>query len=144
MFGSAPGEEAGRARQNVIFDGRIQKDLRKEDKGIASRYFQLLYGHAAIGPYLADVIKTVRSENAGGATAASDGRGINFSSCRAWDTQIKELWKSVGRAYEWKRPRAPTQAAFKDEWAAPVVLQFLRNTKVGRIVTLPPREEEGE
>ena len=43
VFGSAPGEEeAGRARQNVIFDGRIRKDLRKEDKGIASRYFQLL------------------------------------------------------------------------------------------------------
>ena len=40
---------------------RIRKDLQKEGKGVASRFFQLLSGHAAIGPYLAERIKTFQS-----------------------------------------------------------------------------------
>ena len=52
---------------------------------------------------------------------------------------------SVGKACEWKHPRAPTvRLLFRDERATPAVLQFLRDTKVGRVVTLPPRKEEGE
>ena len=33
---------------------------------------------------------------------------------------------------------------FKDERATPAVLRFLRDTEVGRMVILLPREEEGE
>ena len=32
----------------------------------------------------------------------------------------------------------------KNKRATPAVLQFLRDTKVGRTVALPPKEEEGE
>lgn len=38
----------------------MRKDLQREGKGVASRYFQLLSGHAAIGPYLAETTKTIR------------------------------------------------------------------------------------
>ena len=31
-----------------------------------------------------------------------------FVKCRAWATQYKELWRSVGKACEWKHPGAPT------------------------------------
>ena len=41
--------------------GKTRKDLQREIKGVASRYFQLLSGHAAIGPYLVGVAKTIQS-----------------------------------------------------------------------------------
>ena len=59
-----------------------------------------------------------------------------------WAPQIRVLWKSVGKACEWKHPRAPTtKALFRDERAATAVLAFLRDTKVRRMVTLAPPEE---
>ena len=48
---------------------------------------------------------------------------------------------------EGKHPRAPTvRLLSRDERATPAVLQFLRDTKVGRVVTLAPRggDEEWE
>ena len=42
---------------------------------------------------------------------------------------------------EWKRPRAPAvRLMFDDGGAAPAVLTFLRDTRVGRMVPLAPRE----
>ena len=53
--------------------------------------------------------------------------------------------KTVGKTCEWKHPLAPTvRLLSRDERAALAVLQFLRDTKVGRMVALPPREEEGD
>ena len=40
--------------------GKIRKGLQRESKGVASRYFQPLWGYAAIGPYLA---KTTRQSS---------------------------------------------------------------------------------
>ena len=64
--------------------------------------------------------------------------------CRAWSTQVKELWRSVGKACEWKHPRAPAvRLLFQDERATPVVLTFLRETRVRRMVNLATPMEEG-
>ena len=41
---------------------KVRKGLQRENKGVASRYFQLLSGHAAIGPYLAETTKTIQSD----------------------------------------------------------------------------------
>ena len=58
---------------------------------------------------------------------------------------IKELWENVGKACEWKHPRAPTiTLPFQDERATPAVLQFLRGTKARRMIVLPLREEDDE
>ena len=72
-----------------------------------------------------------------------------FVNCTAWRPQIQELWKEVGKRCGWKHPRAPRVALlFKDERATKAVLSFLRKTRVGQMVTIPPRgrqeEEEGE
>ena len=65
-----------------------------------------------------------------------------FVKCSTWTVQIKEPRRCVGKACEWKHPRAPNvRLPFRDERAAPAVL---RETKVGRMVTLPPREDEWE
>ena len=39
--------------------GGIRKGLQREGKGVVSQFFQLLSGHAAIGPYLAETTKTI-------------------------------------------------------------------------------------
>ena len=84
--------------------------------------------------------------SAGGVAVASDSHAIAFVKCRAWATQIRELWRSVGGACEWKRPRAPSiRLLFQDKHATPAALAFLRDTKIGRMITLaPPEEEWGE
>ena len=82
--------------------GKIRKDLQKENKGVASRCFQLLRGHAAIGPYLAEMTKIIRSD---GCWLCNSGerqsRHCLFVKCWAWEAQIKELWRRVGKACEW-------------------------------------------
>ena len=77
--------------------------------------------------------------------AASASRAHHlFVRFRARATQIKELWRSVGKVCEWKHPRAPSvRLLFQDERATPAVLTFIREIKVGRVVILaPPLEAE--
>ena len=57
---------------------RVVKSER-EGKGVASHFFQLLSGHAAIGPYLANTTKTYGPTDVG-ATAANDSRATTYSS----------------------------------------------------------------
>ena len=49
-------------RYRPPWGGRIREHPQKEGKGVASRFFQLLSGHAAIGPYLAEKTKTIQSD----------------------------------------------------------------------------------
>ena len=47
----------------------------------------------------------------------------------------KGLVKRVGKLCQWKEPRVPgVRLLFDDVRAAPAVLTFLRDTRVGRIV----------
>ena len=51
----------------------------------------------------------------------------------------------MGKACEWKHPRAPTvRLLFEDDRATPAVLDFLRDTRVGRVFTPAALEECGE
>ena len=68
-----------------------------------------------------------------------------FVNYAAWKPQIKDLWKDVGYLCGQKHPREPRMALlFGDERATRAVLSFFRKTKVGQIVTIPPRDEAGE
>ena len=52
------------------------------------------------------------------------------------------MWKRIAKMCEWKMPRAPAvRLMFDDVRAAPAVLSFLRETRVGRMVPLALREE---
>lgn len=52
--------------------------------------------------------------------------------------------ESVGKACGWKHPWAPSvRRLFDDDRATPAVLNFLRETNVGRLILLVPSEEEG-
>ena len=51
------------------------------------------------------------------------------------DNRARVMWRGIARLYEWKTPRAPAvRLMFDDVRAAPAVLSFLRDTRVGRIV----------
>ena len=66
-----------------------------------------------------------------------------FAKCRAWAPQAKKLWKEIGKACEWKHPRAPAvRLLFQDRRTIPAVLCFLRDTEVGRMITLARVDEE--
>ena len=53
--------------------------------------------------------------------------------------------KRIETLPEWKRPRAPSlRSMFDDVRVTPAVLTFLRDTRVGRIISLAPREDEEE
>ena len=57
------------------------------------------------------------------------------------------MWKDIGKACGWKHPRVPSVRSVRLLWeeeATEAVLYFLRDTKVGCVVTLRPPEEEGE
>ena len=52
------------------------------------------------------------------------------------------MWKDIGKAGGWKHPRAPSARLLWKEKATEAVLDFLRDTRVGCMVTLRPAEEE--
>ena len=56
------------------------------------------------------------------------------------------MWKEVGEALGWRRPRAPSVRFLWDGRSTEAVLKFLRSTRVGSIGAerVPPEEEEGE
>ena len=128
---------------------KLRKELRHERKALADCYYQLLSGHAATGDYLCNKIHQLSSDKCW--WCGQDERQTRhhlFVNCAAWKPQIKELWKDVGYLCGWKHPRASRIALlFGDERATGAVLSSLRKTKVGQIVTIPPRGEargEGE
>ena len=108
--------------------------LRRTPKHIAGRYYQLLSGHAAIGPYLKDKIHKMDNDRCwwcGGGKRQT--RHHLFTECRAWTPQIRKLWKDIGKAQEWRHPRAPSVRWLWREKSTEAVLDFLANTRVGCI-----------
>ena len=56
-----------------------------------------------------------------------------FTECRAWLSQIKKLWKDIGKAHGWKHPSAPSGKWLWREKTTEAVLAFLGSTRVGYI-----------
>ena len=79
---------------------------------------------------------------AGGVTPASASPGSASSPGAPRERARHESYGGGARLCEWKTPRAPAvQLLFDDVRAAPAVLSFLRDTRVGRMVPLALREE---
>lgn len=52
------------------------------------------------------------------------------------------MWKEIGKKCGWKHPRdSSVRAMFEDERATEEILVFLRDTKVGCMVSITPPEE---
>ena len=116
--------------------GLRRRLLRKTPKSVAGRYYQLLPGHAAIGPYLKDRIGRATDDKCwwyGGGKQQT--RHHLFTECRAWLPQIRKLWKEIGKAHAWEHPRAPSGKWLWKEKSTEAVLVFLKSTRVGCIST---------
>ena len=118
---------------------------------MAGRYHQFLSGHAAIGSYLKDKIHRADWDRCWFCdTGERQSRSHLVAKCPAWAGQARVMWKRIERLCEWKRPRAPSvRAMFQNQRATPAVLTFLRDTRVGRMVSVTPqgdgrREKDSE
>ena len=85
---------------------------------------------------------------AGGAAAARGRHAITFSSGAGGGPPRFEGCGRVEKDCEWESPRAPSVCLlFRDTRATPAVLEFLRDTRVGRmpgLALLGVQEEESE
>ena len=110
--------------------GLRRKLFRGAPKSIASWYYQLLSGHAAIGPCLRDKAVDDKCWCGGGKQQT---RHHLFTECRAWLPQIRMLWKDIEKAHGWKHPRAPSGKWLWKEKSTEAVLAYLGSTRVGCI-----------
>ena len=113
--------------------GRMRKELKGVRKERAGRFYQLLSGHAATAPHLKRVglIDTDSCWWCGSGERQT--RLHLFSRCRRWTPEIRELWRRVEAECE-GGPRAPSvRRLFRDPRATPAVLDFLRDTRVGKM-----------
>ena len=105
-------------------------------KELAGRLYQLLSGHASIGSFLHRIgsIDDVTCWLCD--TGQRQTRFRLVARCPTLRGQQRVLWKRVERLCEWKEPKAKeVRLLFDDIRAAPAVLTFLRDTRVGRVVT---------
>src|SRR3977135_3008514 len=140
------GERTRQRRAYIPQPGRgMRAALRGERKALASRYYQLLTGHAITAPYMCEKLKKIESSQSWWCdSGARQTRHHLFCECRAFRPQIVKLWKAVGEALGWKRwrrKRMNIADLFYREETTEAVLEFLRTTGVGMY---PPRPAEVE
>jgi hypothetical protein len=87
----------------------FRSELRHVPKALASRYYQLMSGHALITPYLKDKIHKADSDECWWcATGQRQTREHVFKECSKWKAEITDLWRAVrndavgGRNPRWK------------------------------------------
>ena len=102
-------------------------------KRVASRYYQLKTGHAAIGAHL-QRIGIQESTSCQWCQAPRETVHHLLFECRRWNTQRRTLYRALARA----RVQAPTAAEdypegrlFGDLKATGALLEFLANTAIG-------------
>ena len=91
--------------------GLQRKQLGSVRKSLASRYYQLLSGHAAIGPFLCERMVGMQRLESRECWWCNCGRRQSrhhlLVERKAWALQIKRLWERAGKDREWGQPRAP-------------------------------------
>ena len=125
--------------------GVRRTQLRRVRKTLAGRYYQLLSGHAETGTHRHRFGRTDTPECWWCASGEPQSRHHLFTRCPAWRPQTRRLWKDIGKALRWKRPRAPSVRYLWEGKATDAVLEFLRTTRVGcRGLGRVPPEDRGE
>ena len=76
---------------------RIRGPLRRARKGVASRFFQLLSGHAMIAPFLKEKWGWTDSDRCWWCYGGRQSRDHLFKECSKWKKEIAELWREIGR-----------------------------------------------
>ena len=126
--------------------GRLRKGLGKVRNELAGRFYQLLSGHAA--PYLVRIGQAPNDRCWWCGSGERQKRHHLFVRCRRWTPEIRRLWQRVEKDCEWESPRAPSaRLLFRDIQVTPAVLEFLEDTKAGKMPSLAlfgVQEEESD
>ena len=105
--------------------------MRRVKRTLAGRYYQLLSGHAETGTHRHRFGRTDTPACWWCTSGEPQSRHHLFTRCPAWRPQTRRLWKDIGEALGWKRPRAPSVRYLWEGKATDAVLEFLRTTRVG-------------
>ena len=126
--------------------GKERNALNRTRKELASRFYQLLPGHAAVAEHLARVNQAPQDRCWFCSTSEKQTRFHLFVKCRRWEPEIRKLWQRARLDSGWAELHLC--AVFGDERNVPAILEFLEETKVGkvpgRILLLEGPDLEGE
>ena len=121
-----------RRRYHPPKGGKLRKELAKTRKEVAGRFYQLLSGHAATAEHLRRVGQAATDRCWWRGSGERQTRYHLFVKCMRWSPEIRRLWQRVG--VDCGRTRAPAvRHLFNDARATPAVLEFLEDTRVGRM-----------
>ena len=110
----------------------MRKELAKTRKEVAGRFYQLLSGHAATAEHLTRAGQAVTRECWWCGSGERQTRHHLFVKCRRWSPVIRRLWQKVEA--DCGGAGAPViRRLFNDLRATPAVLEFLEDTKVGKM-----------
>jgi hypothetical protein len=124
----------------------LRPEIRHIPKPLASRYYQLMSGHALIGPYMKEKLKKADSDECWWCdTGQRQTRENLFKECPKWKDEIRDLWRDVRKAVGWPRPRwKPISLFFRTEKATEAILALWKVTGVGKMPGREAPEEYGD
>ena len=106
------------------------RQLCRSRKSLASGYYQLFSGHAAIGSFLHERMTGPQRLESSECWWCNYGKRQScyhiFTECRAWAPQIRKLWRRIGRDCHWEGRRRlagygrkrPPRRCWTRGWAA--------------------------
>ena len=112
--------------------GKMRKDLGKARKELASRFYQMLSGHAATAEHLKRIGQAEGDKRFWCGSGERQTRYHLFVKCRRWTPEIKKMWQRA--RVETGEGGAPSvRKLFGDERNVKAILEFLERTKVGKM-----------
>ena len=106
----------------------MRKDLGKSRKELASRYYQLMSGHASVAEHLQRIGQADSDKCFWCGSGAVQTRYHLFVVCRRWTPEIRRLWQRV-RAETGCGGAPSIRKLFGDERNVKAILEFLEKTK---------------
>ena len=111
--------------------GQLRKELGRCPKELASRFYQLASGHAAVAEHLMRIGQADSDTCFWCGSGERQTRHHLFIKCRRWMPEIRKLWQKV-RAETGER-RAPSVRKLFGGRNTKAILEFLEGTKVGKM-----------
>ena len=105
----------------------MRKALAVPRKEVASRFYQLLSGYAAVAEHLLRVGQVSSDLCFWCGTGERQRRHHLLVRCKRWEPEIRKMWQRVRLDCEW-RGAPSVRLLFGNERAVPAVLEFVEGT----------------
>ena len=111
----------------------MRKALNRANKEVASRFYQLLSGHAAVADHLKRVGQADSDECFWCGTGEEQTRYHLFVRCRRWAPEIRKMWNRIQAVSGGRGGATLVRRMFGDERNVEAILEFLEKTRVGKM-----------